>query len=626
MFLKDSILFSLAFHSQLPSLKSFSFHNQAVHSLWIEAIKIGNSISFLKYVDQVDIDCRDDQGYTGLYYAVDHGRIGMLRLLLQRQINLELPFGSDASTLLHRTILNYGLSKGYSYVFFEIARTLLQSGASVSSLDSGHMTPLHRASLVVDDPSLLQLLMDYSADINAVNLWGCTPLMLSVSRNFVLNVGFFLQNEVNIHCADNQQQTALLFATRFNLTPCISKLLIDSGVDINVKDRLGYTPLLFSVQKGWEDLVECLLLKGATVDASSLEGETPLIVAVRKGYASIVKQLIRFDANVEQLDSEGKSLLVLASKGGRASIVETLILNKAEVNFLTPEGETALMYATYHGSLKTVQVLVQNGANINKRNYNGWTAMMIASRFGYADIVRYLSYNGADMNFFDNFQQAYEIAFCHGYFDIADFLLNFQIKIQSQNVYILLKSLSWNKCVSVARIILKHTEEKKTLKGITQMGLYFKGTILVCCLNSFDLKFQMDVSYLDSILFNIEEFYSISLREGGFSNTLDGETFVESLESWDHYFLDDVYNDANDNHENILCSLFLSHTGDNIPIVTELKNKFSSDCFERVSSIFEFTRKRLSLDPSDFSIKQKVCKRVPRNRWIANLECALAFA
>jgi len=103
----------------------------------------------------------------------------------------------------------------------------------------------------------------------------------------------------------------------------VAMLVIDKGVDVNTKDKDGYTPLHLANNI---EFTKLLIARGADVNANNKNGSTPLHMAVftRKGRKEIVEILIANGADVNSKDIYGQTPLSLAIENDNNDIVELL--------------------------------------------------------------------------------------------------------------------------------------------------------------------------------------------------------------------------------------------------------------------------------------------------------------
>ena len=80
-------------------------------------------------------------------------------------------------------------------------------------------------------------------------------------------------------------------------------------VDINLKDKIGQTPLSLAAELGWEEVVKLLLHAGADVDAVDWLGHTALKKSSNMGHIAIVTLLLLFGASDVQRDEQGRTAL-----------------------------------------------------------------------------------------------------------------------------------------------------------------------------------------------------------------------------------------------------------------------------------------------------------------------------
>ena len=65
-----------------------------------------------------------------------------------------------------------------------------------------------------------------------------------------------------------------------------------SGVNVNAKGSVGWTPLHKAAKEGHKEVAELLITKGADVNAKDNNGETPLHLAASEGHKEIAELLI----------------------------------------------------------------------------------------------------------------------------------------------------------------------------------------------------------------------------------------------------------------------------------------------------------------------------------------------
>ncbi|PSN55821.1 hypothetical protein C0J52_02473 [Blattella germanica] len=186
--------------------------------------------------------------------------------------------------------------------------------------------------------------------------------------------------------------------------------MISSGLDVNLQDQEGITPLQMAAAYGNNRIIELLIFNNAEIDKANNIGWTPLMHAVRNGHSSAVKILLRHGANINLRNGMGASVHSLAVASGNYLTVEhimTAIPLQEEkdcpitpltasiicehyhlVEFLLqfydpgaslPEtGMTALMMSALKGEHALIQQMVYHGAGLNKQNILGQTAIDIA--------------------------------------------------------------------------------------------------------------------------------------------------------------------------------------------------------------------------------------------------------
>jgi ankyrin repeat protein len=102
--------------------------------------------------------------------------------------------------------------------------------------------------------------------------------------------------------------------------------LLAGSVDINSRDKRGFTPLMYAAANDRIPVIELLIRRGADVNAQSDIGETALICATRygRGKPETLKALIDAGANVNVVMKDGGSALSWARRKNRSEAVALL--------------------------------------------------------------------------------------------------------------------------------------------------------------------------------------------------------------------------------------------------------------------------------------------------------------
>ena len=91
--------------------------------------------------------------------------------------------------------------------------------------------------------------------------------------------------------------------------------LIDNGANIDIQDKVGWCALHFAAQENSYDSCKLLLENNATVDFQDIHGNTPLSKAVfnSRGYGEVIELLRSYGADINLDNNHGVSPLKLAN-------------------------------------------------------------------------------------------------------------------------------------------------------------------------------------------------------------------------------------------------------------------------------------------------------------------------
>ena len=282
----------------------------------------------------------------------------------------------------------------------EAADLLIKASANVNAKNEYGATPLF-AACTTNNTAMIKLLLDAKADPNLALLSGETPLMTAVDRGNTDAVRALLEHGANPNVKESKgDQTALMWATAGRHTEIV-KLLLDRKADTHPQSKGGFTALLFAVQQGDIEAARSLLNAGADPnDTRQSDGLSALILAAES-----------FSAEVANYNYEVP--ILLAEKGANPNVIDA-------------RGYTALHYASGcmpdtntsckvelsdQKRVEVVKTLLAHGANPNARvtpkggrsgpasdgvSLRGMTPIFFAAASGHPDVARALVAGGAD--------------------------------------------------------------------------------------------------------------------------------------------------------------------------------------------------------------------------------------
>ncbi len=197
-------------------------------------------------------------------------------------------------------------------------------------------------------------------------------------------------------------EAALLFDSRKGYAHSVA-FLVQKGVNVNLQDHKGKTPLLWAARWGHWWTINLLLDKGAVVDAPDNSGQTALMNAAAYGALDLVKFFIDKGARTDSVDKKGFTCLMCACSGGDPEVVQELLDRGAQVDAQDSTGRTALSYVARCGdNTKILKVLLKAQASVDMQDKKGRTALMAAASMGDKESVETLLAAKARVDIQDN--------------------------------------------------------------------------------------------------------------------------------------------------------------------------------------------------------------------------------
>jgi ankyrin repeat protein len=272
----------------------------AKHSVLDFAISTGVGPEVLKYPIEAGCAVNEEFGKTRLSLlllaAITSTNPDVIKLLIDR--------GADVQHVdsYNRTALMLAVSRRTSIagiqaddllvdidtinrsdaVVFSTMEILLNAGVPVDARDVFGFTALTIAA-TGSTPSVINFLAGRGASISVRDVTGLTPFTWAVEYNTGEAVKLFLHFGASVRETDYTGQT-ILFRAFDRQTAGDSKIidaLIEAGADIDLRDHLGQTPMMYAVQRAKDvKLIDALLRHEPDLTARDRSGEDVLALAM----------------------------------------------------------------------------------------------------------------------------------------------------------------------------------------------------------------------------------------------------------------------------------------------------------------------------------------------------------
>lgn len=226
-------------------------------------VRNNNDKALEKYVKQIEnIDIRYKNNETALFTASFNGNLNAVKILIKHGADINAKNINNSTPLIYATINSH----------HDVIKFLLENGADVNAKDKLFGGVLTHSSMraaagpkdhMTGQLKIMQLLINYGADINQKSPEGETEL-------------FFASVVAPIEYLD---------------------FLINNGININTKNIYGETALFEPTRLGKNEVVLFLLRKGANPQITNIYDESLIEIAILNNHSEILNNLQRFSNN-----------------------------------------------------------------------------------------------------------------------------------------------------------------------------------------------------------------------------------------------------------------------------------------------------------------------------------------
>ena len=321
---------------------------------------------FLKH--DADINHKDNNNKNILFDAVDYGDEDFLKELLDVD-NIDVhAIDIQGQTLLHKT----GVLKSE-----DLCIKLLQKGLDPSICDQdGNSFLYHCASQGMEGSKLLEVALEYGGNINAkvnnnnsllmesLKLFYKTPSGEKNRRESLLKMAETLVDKgLDINAINDDGENGLFDAIR-NKSYDTCAFFTIKGVDINLQNIHGHTPLMVACEDGIESLDLVLLLLNYEADVTIVNNDNKTVLEVLNNYAMLARGFIS-DENTSLKEN------AVVEKEHISLLKEILVNIDFKTDILTSKEQPLFFEPLLYGDVTLFSVYVKNKFDINQVDKSG---------------------------------------------------------------------------------------------------------------------------------------------------------------------------------------------------------------------------------------------------------------
>jgi len=181
--------------------------------------------------------------------------------------------------------------------------------------------PFHRWMIIIHSkPKDKEIPISWMAK-SGRKILGWRGLVFLVATAGIYILGNFVAHRYyKVHPTLNTTYTGRYWSTGFHCATNagffnIARNAISAGIDINIRDSFGHTPLHYRClhdRRPGPNMTELLLANGADVHAKNIRGQTPLHIAAWSAESKDIALMLDKGADVNAINNRGESVLDVA--------------------------------------------------------------------------------------------------------------------------------------------------------------------------------------------------------------------------------------------------------------------------------------------------------------------------
>ena len=315
---------------------------------------------------------KDEDGWPLFISAINSEKMSMINLLITYKARVNM-HGPDGKTpLMHalsmenkklswflirkRAKMNVKDNNGKSAMmyaaesgYYDIVKYMVKRKVNVYAKDSRGWNALGYA-MARKHRKIIKLLGEYETRP--------VDFAIAVATGNTIKVRTILRQGIDINAANSEGEPAILVAVKNN-DRMMLRLLLENNAELNIKNKKGYTILMYTFAAQKFEMSKILLSHGGLGDFNYQykDGKTALMLAIIKKNRRIIKSVMKFRQNFNIRDTFGNTALVYAAGLGLSDVVRTLLKKGADPTIPRKDGRTVIDIARAKGYTYITRIL-----------------------------------------------------------------------------------------------------------------------------------------------------------------------------------------------------------------------------------------------------------------------------
>jgi ankyrin repeat protein len=362
------------------------------------------------------VNYQDENGESPLHHACKLARLNILELILEMEPDLEVKDETNGWVPLHyacfseneaiieqlvragafmdrKTALGIpSLILAASSYKIKAVKLLAKLGADLTATDIDKrnlFSSVGRAGGL----DLINKMKDWGFDINMVDNNGNTGLHAAAMLDESSVVRMLVAGGASISVRNREGCTPIHIAARLGFSECLKYLVSrdNAGVPavVSLKESVsGDSALHFAVNSGSLDCVRLLITANADIDCVNSNHMTPLLIAAVGGFDKLLIRICSENPDYNLCGPDKKTAAFFAVESENIEFLQIIKGKKFDFDAPDINGDTLLHCATKMDALQSISFLMTNGSNPFALNRKKETPMQLLKSKAAENILR----------------------------------------------------------------------------------------------------------------------------------------------------------------------------------------------------------------------------------------------